>query len=103
MRTQVLPTDPGAVKARWTGIDKGFNDLPDDARASLSVVCWLYEISPATVWRRVKSGLIPAPIEWLLSASAANWQSGTLSCRRRWSGFGACLAWAARRRDPRTT
>jgi len=40
-----------------------FDELPDCARAALPVVCKLYDISPATAWRRVKQGLIPAPIK----------------------------------------
>ena len=39
-----------------------FDALPDSARAQLPVVCELYAISPATAWRRVRAGLIPAPI-----------------------------------------
>lgn len=54
---------------------KGFNDLPDDARASLPVVCRLYDIAPATVWRRVKAGLIPAPIK---DGASTRWLVGQL-------------------------
>lgn len=38
-----------------------FDKLPDSARVALPIVCGLYGISPATTWRRVKKGLIPAP------------------------------------------
>lgn len=38
-----------------------FDALPDAARVALPMVCGLYDASPATVWRRVKKGLIPAP------------------------------------------
>lgn len=41
-----------------------FESLPDDARVKLPVVCTLLAISPATAWRRVKSGDIPAPHKW---------------------------------------
>lgn len=41
----------------------GFESLPDSARASLHVVCALYSVSDETVRRRVKAGLIPAPIK----------------------------------------
>ena len=40
-----------------------FDALPDVARASLPLVCALYCVGPATIWRRVKSGLIPRPIK----------------------------------------
>lgn len=39
-----------------------FDTLPDSARVALPVVCGLFGISPATAWRRAKSGLLPAPI-----------------------------------------
>ncbi len=39
----------------------GFDSLPDSARVRLPVVCALFGISPATCWRRVKAGLMPAP------------------------------------------
>lgn len=38
-----------------------FDQRPDAARVSLPVVCKLWDISPATAWRRVKGGLIPKP------------------------------------------
>ena len=38
-----------------------FDTLPDIAHVKLNVVKKLYACSSATVWRRVKSGLIPAP------------------------------------------
>lgn len=41
-----------------------FQSLPDDARTKLPVVCTLFGISPATAWRKVKSGAIPAPHKW---------------------------------------
>ena len=52
-----------------------FDDLPDCARAALPVVCMLYDVSPATVWRRVKSGDIPAPIK---DGSSTRWLVGDL-------------------------
>lgn len=39
-----------------------FDSLPDSARAALPVVCALYSVSGETVRRRIKAGLIPAPI-----------------------------------------
>lgn len=52
-----------------------FDKLPDSARAPLPVVCGLYAASPATVWRRVKSGLIPAPVK---EGGSTRWIVGDL-------------------------
>lgn len=52
-----------------------FDDLPDTARAALPVVCSLYAVGPATVWRRVKSGIIPAPIK---EGGSTRWIVGDL-------------------------
>lgn len=38
-----------------------FATKPDYAKARVKTVAALYECSVPTVWRRVKSGLIPAP------------------------------------------
>lgn len=48
---------PGATAE----ILKNFDNLPDAARVRLPVVCLLWAASPATVWRRVKAGSLPAP------------------------------------------
>ena len=53
----------------------GFDDLPECARAALPVVCKLYDAAPATVWRRVKAGLIPAPIK---EGGSTRWVVGDL-------------------------
>jgi hypothetical protein len=53
----------------------GFDDLPDCARAALPVVCKLYDAAPATVWRRVKAGLIPAPVK---EGGSTRWVVGDL-------------------------
>lgn len=53
----------------------GFDDLPNCARAALPVVCELYDASPATVWRRVKAGLIPSPIK---EGGSTRWIVGDL-------------------------
>lgn len=50
--------------------------LPDDAFVRLPVVTGLYACSPATVWRHVKAGLIPAPVK--LSERIAAWRVGDL-------------------------
>lgn len=40
---------------------KNFDDMPDSAYVRQPVVEGLYGCSSATIWRRVKDGLIPAP------------------------------------------
>ena len=52
-----------------------FDNLPDNARASLSTVCALYAVSPATIWRRVRSGTVPAPIK---DGASTRWLVGEL-------------------------
>jgi predicted DNA-binding transcriptional regulator AlpA len=52
-----------------------FDQLPNAARTALPVVCGLYGASPATVWRRVKAGLIPAPIK---EGGSTRWVVGDL-------------------------
>ncbi len=53
-----------------------FQFLPDAAQARLPTVAALYGCSPATVWRRVKSGHIPAPVKVGLRTTC--WQVGKL-------------------------
>lgn len=52
-----------------------FDSLPDTARAALPVVCGLFSISKATVWRRVQTGLIPKPIR---EGGSTRWLVGDL-------------------------
>ena len=40
---------------------RNFDALPDAAEVRLPIVQALFGCSPATVWRRVKTGDIPAP------------------------------------------
>ncbi len=40
---------------------QNFDHLPNSARVRLPVLTGIYGCSPATIWRRVKTGLIPAP------------------------------------------
>jgi predicted DNA-binding transcriptional regulator AlpA len=54
---------------------EGFDKLPDMARASLPVVCSLFDISAATAWRRVQSGLLPKPIK---DGASTRWIVGDL-------------------------
>lgn len=54
---------------------KAFADAPDDARVRLNTVTALFGVSPNTVWRRVKAGLIPAPRK---DVGATYWTVGDL-------------------------
>lgn len=38
-----------------------FDRLPDSAHVRLPVVAGLFSVSNATIWRRVRAGLLPAP------------------------------------------
>ncbi len=55
-----------------------FDRLPDAARVREPTVCGLPGISRATVWRRVKSGSVPAPVR---DGSVTSWQVGKLQKR----------------------
>lgn len=53
-----------------------FDRRPEAAYVRLPVVCALYEVSPATVWRWSKNGRIPAPRR--LSEGVTAWNVGEL-------------------------
>lgn len=53
-----------------------FDAMPESAYVRLPVVCALFGCSPATVWRRVKTGGIPTP--YTLSAGMTAWRVGEL-------------------------
>jgi predicted DNA-binding transcriptional regulator AlpA len=53
-----------------------FSSLPDEAHVRQTVVMQLYACSHATIWRRVKSGHIPAPKKLGLRITA--WNVGEL-------------------------
>ena len=53
-----------------------FDSLPDSANVRQPVVEALFACSPATVWRSVKAGRIPAP--WHPSPRIACWNVGML-------------------------
>lgn len=53
-----------------------FDSLPDTAHVRLPVVIALFACSRATVWRHVKSGLIPRPIKF--SERITVWNVGVL-------------------------
>jgi predicted DNA-binding transcriptional regulator AlpA len=51
---------------------KNWEALPDSAFIPLPVVCALFGCSPATVWRRVRSGDLVAPKK--IGAGTTRWQ-----------------------------
>ena len=53
-----------------------FDALPGTAFVRLPTVCALFGIAPATVWRRAKSGALPAPRK--LGERIAAWQVAEL-------------------------
>lgn len=53
-----------------------FPSLPDCAFVDARVVCPLYGISMATLWRRISQGLVPQPVK--LSARSTRWRVGDL-------------------------
>lgn len=60
-----------------------FDALPDTACVRLPVVLALYACSRATVWRRVKAGLMPQPFKY--SPRITTWNVGEL--RKHLSGM----------------
>lgn len=62
--------------ARLSPVLANFDQLPDAAHVREPVVCGLYACSPATVWRRVRDGSIPAPRK--LSGRVTAWNVGEL-------------------------
>lgn len=55
---------------------ENFDSLPDSAHVRYPVVAALYGCSPTTIWRRVKSGLIPEPRR--LTPRVTAWNVGAL-------------------------
>lgn len=55
---------------------KNFDALPNSAFVQLCIVCALFCCSPATVWRRVRSGELVAPHR--IGARTTRWQVGEL-------------------------
>lgn len=53
-----------------------FDSLPDAAHVRLPVVAALKSVSPATVWRWVKAGRLPAPVK--LGPGVTAWKVGDL-------------------------
>jgi predicted DNA-binding transcriptional regulator AlpA len=68
-----IPASSGrAIPAELSNFDK----LPNSAHVREPVVAGLYGCSPATVWRGVKAGRIPAPKK--LSENISAWNVGDL-------------------------
>jgi prophage regulatory protein len=62
------PTIPSALAQ--------FDALPDSAYVRLPVVAALHGVGPATVWRWVKAGRLPAPLK--LGPNVTAWRVGSL-------------------------
>jgi predicted DNA-binding transcriptional regulator AlpA len=77
-----IPTPPGSIPAALAN----FDILPDSAHVRLPVVAALRGSSPATVWRHVKAGLLPAPVK--LGPNTTAWRVGDL---RRAADVGRAL------------
>lgn len=73
------PKNDALADAKSPRIDpalRNFDSLPDLALVRLPVVQALFACSRATVWRHVKSGLIPAPVKF--SEGITVWQVASL-------------------------
>ncbi len=68
------PPAPSAAQAADALIQ--FDTRPASSFVRLPVVCGLYSCSPATAWRWVKAGKIPAPVK--LSDRVTAWRVGDL-------------------------
>lgn len=66
-RREVMLAEPGFIN---------FQSLPDCAFVDARVVCPLYGISMATLWRRIAQGLVPQPVK--LSVRSTRWRVGDL-------------------------
>lgn len=55
---------------------KNFDELPDAANVPLAVVCGIYGCSPATAWRRVRSGQLVAPHR--IGSRTTRWNVGEI-------------------------
>lgn len=55
---------------------KNFDSLPDSAHVRITIVQALFGCSPATVWRMVQRGSLPAPRK--LSQRITGWNVGAL-------------------------
>ncbi len=57
-----------------------FDELPDSAKVPVQVVAAVEGISAVSVWRRSKSGLLPAPEK---TGGTTRWLVGELRAARR--------------------
>lgn len=62
-----------------------FPSLPDDAFVRLRVVVLLDASSPATIWRKARNGIFPAPVK--LGEKSTGWNVGAL--RRHYAALTA--------------
>ena len=60
---------------RISTLVKNFDDLPNSAYVPLDVICVMFGCSPATAWRRVKSGQLIAPQHF---GSSTRWNVGEI-------------------------
>jgi predicted DNA-binding transcriptional regulator AlpA len=63
MASKKIPPNPAA-----------FHSLPDEALIDVKFVAALFDCSENTVWRRSRSGLLPAPIR--VSTQQTRWRVG---------------------------
>jgi predicted DNA-binding transcriptional regulator AlpA len=73
--SQAKPQNRKGAAAAWEALSN-FDLLPNSAHVRQPVVEALYACSPATVWRRVKDGSIPAPDK--LGPRVSAWNVGKL-------------------------
>lgn len=76
--SQLTPPEPSLPDALIN-----FDSLPDSASVRLPVVCGLLSRSPASVWRDVKAGRLPAPHK--VGPRSTVWNVGDL--RQLLAGF----------------
>lgn len=77
-------TTPESIKPELPAALAQYDSLPDAAYVRAPVVAALHGVSPATVWRWVKSGRLPAPTS--LGPNTTAWQVGALRQAQRARG-----------------
>jgi predicted DNA-binding transcriptional regulator AlpA len=71
-----LTNTPGTNHGAVSQLLCGFDQLPDSAHVSIRIVCAIFGCSPATAWRRVRSGHLVQPVRF--SPGSTRWQVGAL-------------------------
>lgn len=71
-----LKKSPCIVEGEICPTLRGFDNLPDAAHVPLKVVCGIFGCSPATAWRRVRSGQLVKPVR--LGSRTTRWKVGDL-------------------------